>query len=292
MERSNRKIPRPLVQIASSIYKNMKDIRIAAVVCNAPATATRHNLDNMVQWVAAAQKEGAAVVCFPEMNVTGYSSLEIIKEAAEPVPGPVTDELLQLAATEQIIILAGIAERGAEGRIFASHLVVKPDGSISVYRKLHIAPPEQSVFTAGDTLPLFEAQGVTFGIQLCYDAHFPELATYMATQGADLIFMPHASPRGNPEEKYRSWRRHLPARAYDNSLFIVACNQTGKNHRGLEFPGIAVIIGPSGEVINKDLSGREGIIIADLKAKDLNRVRNHRMRYFLPHRRPELYSDT
>jgi len=72
----------------------------------------------------------------------------------------------------------------------------------------------------------------------------------------------------------------------------VACNQTGKNNRGLEFPGIAVIIGPSGEVINKDLSGREGIIVANLKAKDLNRVRNHRMRYFLPNRRPELYSDT
>jgi len=85
--------------------------------------------------------------------------------------------------------------------------------------------------------------------------------------------------------------RHLPARAYDNSLFIVACNQTGENNKGLEFPGIAVIIGPSGEVINKDLSGQEGVIVADLKAKDLSRVRNHRMRYFLPNRRPELYSD-
>jgi len=269
----------------------MKDIRIAAVICKSMATKTRHNLDSMVKWVAAAQREGAAVVCFPEMNVTGYSSLEIIKEAAEPVPGPVTDELLHLAESKKIIILAGIAERDAKGRIFASHLVVKPEGSVSVYRKLYVAPPEQSVFTAGDKISLFEAQGVKFGIQLCYDAHFPELATHMAAQGADLIFMPHASPRGSPEEKYRSWMRHLPARAYDNSLFIVACNQTGENNRGLEFPGIAVFIGPSGEVINKDLSGREGVIVADLKAKDLHRVRNHRMRYFLPNRRPELYSD-
>jgi len=269
----------------------MKDIRIAAVICSSPVTKTRHNLDRMAKWVAAAQRKGAAVVCFPEMNVTGYSSIEIIKEAAEPVPGPVTDELLQLAQSEKIIILAGIAERDAKGRIFASHLVVKPEGLVNVYRKLYVAPPEHPVFTAGDKIPLFEAQGVKFGIQLCYDAHFPELATHMAAQGADLIFMPHASPRGSPEEKYRSWMRHLPARAYDNSLFIVACNQTGENNKGLEFPGIAVIIGPSGEVINKDLSGQEGVIVADLKAKDLSRVRNHRMRYFLPNRRPELYSD-
>ena len=270
----------------------MKDLRIAAVICNAPATKTRRNLDSMVKWVAAARREGAAVVCFPEMNVTGYSSLETIKEAAEPVPGPVTDELLHLAQSEKIIILAGIAERDAKGSIFGSHLVVRPEGLVNVNRKLHIAPHESPVFRAGDKIPLFEAQGVTFGVQLCYDAHFPGLATHMAAKGADLIFMPHASPRGSPQEKYRSWMRHLPARAYDNSLFIVACNQTDDNNKGLEFPGIAVIVGPSGKVIDKDLSGREGVIVADLKAQDLIRVRNHRMRYFLPNRRPELYSDT
>ena len=83
--------------------------------------------------------------------------------------------------------------------------------------------------------------------------------------------------------------RHLPARAFDNSLFIVACNQTGENEKGLGFPGIAVIIGPSGKVIHKDLSGKEGVLLATLKAEDLIRVRSHRMRYFIPNRRPELY---
>ncbi|MGD9277052.1 MAG: hypothetical protein PVG37_00585, partial [Desulfobacterales bacterium] len=52
---------------------------------------------------------------------------------------------------------------------------------------------------------------------------------------------------------------------------------------------IALIIGPSGEVIHKDLSGKEGLLLANLKAEDLNRVRSHRMRYFIPNRRPELY---
>jgi len=270
----------------------MKDIRIAAVICNSPATKTRHNLDCTIKWTKAAHKAGADIVCFPEMNVTGYSSHEIIKAAAEPVPGPVTEELLHLAKRESIIILAGIAERDVKNRIFASHLVVKPDGQVNVYRKLHVAPPERVVFTAGDSIPLFEARGVKFGIQLCYDAHFPELSSHMALKGADIIFMPHASPRGGSKEKYRSWMRHLSARAYDNSLFIIACNQSGENNKGLEFPGLAVIIGPSGEVLDKDLSGREGMLVAKLKAEDLSRVRNHRMRYFLPNRRPELYDSS
>ncbi len=70
------------------------------------------------------------------------------------------------------------------------------------------------------------------GIQLCYDAHFPELSTRMAVNGADIIFMPHASPRGTPSQKLTSWLRHLTARAFDNGVFIVACNQNGDNQKG------------------------------------------------------------
>ncbi|MBU0697810.1 MAG: nitrilase, partial [Proteobacteria bacterium] len=106
----------------------MKDIRIAAVICNSLAAKTRHNLDGMVKWIRASKNEGAAVVCFPEMNVTGYSNLAGIKDSAEPVPGTVTRDLLHLAESERIIILAGVVERDDEGRIFASHLVLTPDG--------------------------------------------------------------------------------------------------------------------------------------------------------------------
>ena len=131
-----------------------------------------------------------------------------------------------------------------EGCFFASHLVATPDGVVQVYRKTHIAPPEKQIFSSGQTAPLFEINGVRFGIQLCYDAHFPELSTRMAVNGADLIFFPHASPRGTPEGKLQSWMRHLSARAFDNGLFVAAVNQTGDNGLGLSFPGMAVVIGP------------------------------------------------
>ncbi len=270
----------------------MQDIRIAAMIFRSVAGDVCRNLDAMVHWIKISKNEGAHVICFPELNITGYSNLEEIKNAAEPVPGPITRNLSNMSKSQKIVILAGIVEKDEKDHIFSSHLVIKPDGFVGVYRKLHIAPPEKGIFTPGDTIPLFDTKGVKFGIQLCYDAHFPELSTHMAIKGADLIFIPHASPRGTPEEKYRSWMRHLTARAFDNGLFVVACNQTGENEKGLYFPGIAVIIGPSGNVIKKNLSNREGLIVVNLKSKDLDRVREHRMRYFLPNRRPELYNLT
>jgi len=196
---------------------------------------------------------------------------------------------VQLAQDHQISILAGLAESEESGNVFASHLVVAPDGTLGVYRKIHIAPPERDVFSPAGTVPLFEISGVKFGIQLCYDAHFPELSTYMAVEGADILFMPHASPRGTPQKKLESWMRHLSARAFDNGVFIVACNQVGKNQKGLDFPGLAVVVGPSGNILTDKTTDRDGMLIVDLMAGDLSEVRDHKMRYFLPNRRPELY---
>jgi N-carbamoylputrescine amidase len=243
----------------------------------------------MDPWVKQAKKQGAQLICFPELTVTGYCTRPEIKDAAEPVPGPISKRLQEMAREHKMPILAGMAEQDENGRIFASHLVATPGKISGVYRKIHIAPPERGIFTPGDTVPLFKTAGIRLGIQLCYDAHFPELSTRMALGGADVIFMPHASPRGTPQEKFNSWMRHLTARAFDNGVFIVACNQAGKNQKGLEFPGLAVVIGPSGSILKDKITDRESMLVADLKAGDLSDVRDHKMRYFLPNRRPELY---
>jgi N-carbamoylputrescine amidase len=267
----------------------MKNIRIAAVIFNSPVGQVQQNLDRMLPWIEKAKTKAADLICFPELNVTGYSTDSIIKDFAESIPGPISRQLEQMARDTGIIVLAGMAERDAAGRLFASHLVVSPAGISGVYRKLHIAPPERALFSSGDHIPVFNLAGTNLGIQLCYDAHFPELSTRMAVDGVDIIFMPHASPRGTPPEKLDSWMRHLSARAFDNGVFIVACNQVGKNQKGLEFPGLAVIIGPSGNIAKDKIIGREGMLVADLTEDDLSRVRHHKMRYFLPHRRPDLY---
>jgi len=267
----------------------MHSLRVAAVIFHAPRNHTRENLERMGGWVAAAAREGAQIVCFPELSITGYGVDSGIRTSALSVPGEIGRDLGALAEQHQTVILAGLAEKTEDGRIFASHLVTGPQGWGGVYRKVHIAPPEKSTFDAGQDPPLFEAAGIRFGIQLCYDAHFPEFATRMALEGAEVIFMPHASPRGTPREKHDSWMRHLPARAFDNGVFVVACNQAGDNGAGLTFPGLAVVIGPDGRVVAAVTDGQEGLLIAELDARLLSAVRSHPMRYFLPNRRPDMY---
>jgi predicted amidohydrolase len=268
----------------------MKDFRIALAVMASPVGDTGENLDRMARWVDRAVKGGAELICFPEMNITGYSSRDEIQKIAQPIPGDASCRVSSMAIREGITILAGLAERDCESRFFATHLVATPDGAVQIYRKTHIAPPEKQVFSSGHAVPLFEISDTRFGIQLCYDAHFPELSTRMAVKGADVIFLPHASPRGTPEGKLQSWMRHLSARAFDNGLFVAAVNQTGDNGLGLSFPGMAVVIGPDGEVLCQDISGSEALLFADLTSDALARVRRHPMRYFLPNRRPEIYA--
>lgn len=266
-----------------------KDIRIAAVIMNSGVGETARNLRHMECWTFAALENRAAVVCFPELSITGYHVREPIGQAAETIPGPSTDYLQGVARKTGLTILAGLAEKDGAGRCYASHVVISPAGITGCYRKIHLGPAEKRFFTAGDTVPVFEAHGLTFGIQLCYDAHFPELATAMALKGADVIFLPHASPRNTPEEKLRSWMRHLPARAYDNSVFVVACNPCGDNGQSLSFPGVAVAVSPSGEVLQSCGGYGEQLLIVDLKADLLEDIRSHRMKYFLPNRRPDVY---
>jgi N-carbamoylputrescine amidase len=267
----------------------MKDIRIAVVVTHSHVGDTAGDLKRTASWIKAAARQGAAIICFPELNLTGYFSGPGIQKYAEPIPGPASDFVTDIARKNNITVLAGMAESDSMGRIYATHIVVQPDGTFGVYRKLHLGPPERGAFTPGGHTPLFDIEGFRFGVQLCYDAHFPELSTRMAIDGADAIFMPHASPGPNPKQKQASWMRHLPARAYDNGVFVIACNPCGDNGKGLHFPGVAVVLDPLGNLINSYIGESEHMIIADLKAETLQNIRHHKMRYFLPNRRPEIY---
>jgi len=269
----------------------MDTLRIAAAVVNAPIGKTEHNLAQVSHWTRIAADQGVHLICFPEMNLTGYLHTAAAAACAESIPGTTTAALTQISGEMGVTILAGMAEKDAAGRLFIIHLAAGPHGGMDVYRKLHLAPPEQAIFTPGDQVSLFKAGSLTCGIQLCYDAHFPELTTRMALDGADVVFIPHASPsRGQTaRDKHQSWMRHLTARAYDNGLFIVACNQTGRNGNGLEFPGNAVVIDPSGNILARKLDDKEGLLVVDLDSRALEHVREHRMRYFLPNRRPDMY---
>jgi len=247
------------------------------------------NLDKIRVIASEASAKGANIVCFPELSVTGYiqeSPGDIYKvEDSERV----VDRLVRMAREMRLVMIAGLVEIANEGGPYITQAITGPDGLIGLYRKTHLAPNETGSYSPGQKIELYRSGNTSFGVQLCYEAHFPEISTTMALMGADILFVPHASPRGDPEGKLQSWLRHLPARAFDNGLFVVACNQVGKTGEGLSFPGVAVVLGPDGRVLAKYVGWEDHVLCVELDFGMLRDVREHRMRYFLPERRPELY---
>ena len=151
----------------------MDDLRIAAVVCRCPVGRLSHNVERTRHWVNQAKNQDATLVCFPEMNLTGYSNRDEIKAHAISANSKTIDSLVKLADDLRIALLVGFAEQAENGAIYASHMVITPRGRTALYRKIHLAPPETDHFSPGAALPIFDWKGMRFGIQLCYDAHFP-----------------------------------------------------------------------------------------------------------------------
>ena len=268
----------------------MDDLKIAAVCMRCIPGEVYGNLDKIEAMTREASANGAGFVCFPEFSVTGY-----IQESPGHVYGredmeKIVDRLVQRAKDNRTVLIAGLIEVVGDDNPYIAQIIAGPDGLIGTYRKTHLGPTETTIYRPGQKIEVFRTQKTAFGVQLCYEGHFPEISTQMALMGVDIVFIPHASPRGEPQEKLESWMRHLPARAFDNGIFVVACNQVGETREKLSFPGVAVILGPDGRLVARYAGTRDHILYADLRNESLQNVRNHRMRYFLPERRASLYA--
>jgi len=270
----------------------MNDLKTAAVCMHAIPGDIAGNLDKIESMTQEASANGADFVCFPELSVTGYIQTSPSRIYGLREMEKIVDRLVRTAKKTEIVLIAGLIEVTDEGKPYIAQIIAGPDGLIGTYRKTHLGPTETAIYCPGEKIEVFKVGKTTFGVQLCYEAHFPEISTRMALMGADIVLIPHASPRGAPEEKLKSWMRHLPARAFDNGLYVIACNQMGSFEDGLTFPGAAVVLGPDGRVLAQYVGMKEHILYAELKDEILQDLRTHRMKYFLPERRPWLYEKT
>ena len=269
----------------------MRDITVAAVCMHSRVGHVKENLERMERFLDEAVSRGCDIVCFPELSISGYKLNSPQSLYDHQFSQYIIARVVELAQDKEVVILAGMIEVRAKGLPYISQLVTTPFGLMGIYRKTHLSPMEEGNFAAGDEIAVFSHDGVTFGVQLCWEAHFPELSTIMALKGVEIIFMPHASPRTGPNEKFQSWLRHMRSRAYDNATYIVACNQVGPTSEGYIFPGVAIIIDPAGHIMAYRAEETEGMIVTTLKAELITAIKSHPIRYFLPHRRPELYKD-
>src|ERR1041385_1390733 len=111
----------------------MKNLRAASVQFQHAPGDKASNLNKVRACVAEASARRVELIAFPEMCVTGYwhvrnLSREAVERLAEPVPGPVTQELLSLSAENGMTIGAGLIERAEDGSLYNAYFVAMPDG--------------------------------------------------------------------------------------------------------------------------------------------------------------------
>src|ERR1700760_5031174 len=100
------------------------------------------NLRRAVEKVRAAAKQGAQMVCLPELFRTQYFCQRedaALFDLAEPIPGPTTEALSAIAREEKVVVVASLFERRAAGLYHNTVALLQSDGSLGgIYRKMHI----------------------------------------------------------------------------------------------------------------------------------------------------------
>lgn len=249
------------------------DTLAIAVAQFAPTADEAANLEIIEGLVAAASARGARLVVLPE-----YSSYFIdpfdhsLVEHAQDLDGPFVQALSRLAAAYGPHIVAGLLERGDDGRR-VRNTVVAVDGSglLAHYRKLHLydafGQRESDWVEPGElAAPLtFAVAGVTVGLMTCYDLRFPEVGRMLADAEVELVAVPAEWVRGPLKEHH--WRTLIHARAIENTLFVAAAD-----HPPPLGVGLSMVVDPQGVEI-ASVGTATGIAVAHLDREAVARVR-------------------
>lgn len=296
----------------------MKAIRVGTAQFEARDGDKAYNLDAITRLAARAKVDGAELVCFHECSIGGYTYLETLDReqltaVAEAVPdGPSIERLVEIARDIGISIGAGLIER-EEGRLYNTFAVVSPEGFVAKHRKIHAFVND--ALSCGSGYTVFDHLGCRIGILICYDNNLPENARMTAMLGADIILAPHVTgclPSAMPGRgtvapeiwrnreldpvrcrqefdgpKGRAWlMRWLPARAWENGVFVVYANPIGEEGGTIK-PGGALILDPFGEVLTECRTLEDEVVVATLDPEKRKLASGPG---YIRARRPDLYA--
>ncbi|QXJ26965.1 carbon-nitrogen hydrolase family protein [Actinomadura graeca] len=245
-----------------------------AVAQFAPGEDKDGNLAAARKLVGEAAGRGARVVVLPEFAMfTAPKMDERFVESAEPLDGPYTAGLGETARRHGVYVVAGVNERLDDpGRISNTLVAVGPDGAISaVYRKMHLYDAfgykESSLVRHGEIADpeTFTADGVTFGMQTCYDVRFPEVTRRIVDAGADVLALPAEWVPGPLKEDH--WRTLVRARAIENTIYVAAADQCAPTGAGN-----SMIVDPMGVVV-ASLGEGTGVASGDVAPERVAAVR-------------------
>jgi len=240
------------------------------------------DLEGLRSRAAEASGRGARLLITPEAFTTGYN-VPGLADRAQPADGPWLAEIGAIAREKGIAILYGYPEQVGEAVHNSAQLVDRDGQVLARYRKSHLyGELDRRTFTPGEgDFVVADLDGVRVGILICYDVEFPEAVRALALAGADLIAVPTALMR--PYEVVA--RTVVPARAYENQVYVAYANRSG-TEAGLTYCGESCVATPSGDLLARAGDGDE-LIFADIDRERLAELRAENTH--LRDRRPALY---
>jgi deaminated glutathione amidase len=269
-----------------------RKLRVAAIQMSSTPDK-EGNKETAEALIREAVSAGADLVALPELwSCHGFD--EAYRENAEPVPGPTTDFLGELARELGIYLLGGSILEGDPGaqRLSNTSTFFDPSGEMTaVYRKIHLFDVkvsdreylESANIAPGSEIVTAKAGAATLGLSVCYDVRFPELYRLLALRGAEILAVPAAFTLQTGKDH---WELLLRARAVENQAFVVAPAQWGQKADGRWTYGRSMIVDPWGTVL-ATCPDRDGHALATLDLDYLDRFRAEFPA--LTNRRPETY---
>jgi beta-ureidopropionase len=254
----------------------MKEFVAACVQIAIKPNDVQANIDKAIVWLKKAVTDfQAELIVFPETVTTGYEtglSPEKLWDIVDEAPGSITSAIQEAAKELGTYVVWPSYRRGGErGVVYNSAILIGPDGEIvGIYDKTHPAPWERREgggwVEIGNRADVFETELGTIGMIICYDGDFPELSRLLAVKGAEIIIRASALQRS-----YDIWYLTNAARAYDNHVYMVACNLVGPDACGNYGFGHSMIVNPIAWRLAQ-ARGTEEIIAAKLDPDPLRYI--------------------
>jgi N-carbamoylputrescine amidase len=265
--------------------------------------APEENMAKAIRGIRDAAAKGANIVCLQELFRSQYfcTTEDYAPFAlAESIPGPSTDTFQSIARELNVVIIASLFEKRAEGLYHNTTAVIDADGTyLGKYRKMHIPDDpsfyEKFYFTPGDLgFKVWKTKFGTLGVLIFWDQWYPEAARLTALAGAEILFYPTAIGWATGEDKkicddqFNAWQTIQRAHAIANGIPVVAVNRVGVESN-LQFWGGSFVADSLGEIRHQSSHDREEVSVVTL---DLSRSNATRMHWpFLRDRRIDAYQD-
>jgi N-carbamoylputrescine amidase len=249
------------------------------------------NLQKAVDGIRQAAAKGAQVICLQELFTSHYfcdvEDYEYFKWA-EAVPGPSTMVLEKLAAELNVVIIASLFEKRAQGIYHNTTAVLDADGSyLGKYRKMHIpddpAYYEKFYFTPGDLgYKVFDTKFAKIGVLICWDQWYPEAARITSLMGAEILFYPtaigwaSAQDEATNTEQYNAWQTIQRSHAVANGVHVVSVNRVGSEQNGaMKFWGGSFVSNPFGTILGQATHDNEEVMVLEIDTDKTDSYRTH-----------------